>query len=160
MELLQVLAAKRNLARRVIQDLMENYQKLNDDQRLEKSSTILDEVNSYLQIEQNLFFPYIHKTGEHEDLIARMLALHERIEEVSEHAIMMHVDEPHGEYYYQVVNLGSLLDLAQRNDEEILFPWVEAYLTEDEQYYIASHMKNEMMHESLPAPVDDYRSSR
>jgi hypothetical protein len=151
MEVLNVLAAKRNLARRVLTDLVDNYKVLEDDERLEKSNTILDEVNSYLQIEENLFFPYIHKTGEHEDLLARIKAVHERIEEVAEHAIMMHVDEPSGEYYHRLVNLIELLDLAKRADEEILFPWAEAYLKEEEQYYIASHMKNQMIQESLPS---------
>lgn len=151
MEVLDVLAAKRNLARRVLKDLIDNYKVLEDDERLEKSNTILDEVNSYLQIEENLFFPYIRKTGEHDDLIERIKAGHERIEEVSEHAIMMHVDEPSGEYYHQLMRLGDLLDIAKRTDEEVLFPWARAYLTEEEQYYIASHMKNEMVQESLPS---------
>lgn len=151
MEVLEVLAAKRNLARRVLTDLVTNYKVLNDDRRLEKSNTILDGLNSYLQIEENLFFPFMHRTGEHEDLVLKIKAVHERIEEVAEHAIMMHVDEPSGEYYHRLVDLVELLDLAKRTDDEVLFPWAEAYLTEEDQYYIARNLKNQMVQESLPS---------
>jgi len=151
MDILDVLAAKRNLARRVVKDLVEHYKTLDDTERLEKSNTILDEVNSYLQIEENQFFPFIRKTGEHEDLIRRIKDVHTRLEEVSEHAIMMHVDEPSGEYFHCMVKIGELLELAKRADDEILFPWAMAYLSEEDQYQIATHLKNEMVQESLPS---------
>jgi hypothetical protein len=151
MEVINVVAGKRDLAQMVLQDLITNYKRLDDTQRLEKANTILDAVNSYLQIEENLFFPFMRKTGEHEDLIQRLKATHDRIDEVAEHAIMMHVDEPSGEFFHAVSNLQGLLDIAKRNDEEILVPWSHTYLTEEDQYYIATHLKNQMTQESLPS---------
>jgi len=151
MEVLDVVAGKRNLARMVLKDLITHYKQLDDTVRLEKANTILDSVNSYLQIEENLFFPFMKKTGEHDDLVIRIKDVHDRIDEVAEHAIMMHVDEPSGEFFHAVSNLAGLLDMAQRNDEDILFPWCNAYLTEEDQYYIATHLKNQMTQESLPS---------
>jgi len=149
MEVLDVVVGKRDLALMVLKDLTSHYKQLDDTKRLEKANTILDAVNSYLQIEENLFFPYMRRTGEHEDLIARIKHVLDRIDEGAERAIMIHVDEPSGEFYHAVMNLADLLALAKRNDEEILFPWAEAYLTEEEQYYIATHLKNQMVQESL-----------
>jgi DUF438 domain-containing protein len=151
MEVLNVVAGKRDLARMVLQDLISNYKRLDDTQRLEKANTILDGVNSYLQIEENLFFPFMRKSGEYEDLIQRLKVVHDQIDEAAEHAIMMHVDEPSGEFYHAVANLAKLLDVAKRNDEEILVPWSETYLSEEDQYFIATHLKNQMVQESLPS---------
>jgi hypothetical protein len=151
MEVLEIIAAKRNLARRVQQDLVDNFRKMEDAQRLEKSNTILDEVNSYLQIEENLIFPFIRRQGRQEDLIERVRLIHQEIETLTEHAIMMHVDEPSGEYWKDMIALGELLDRAKQADEDILFPWAKAYLSDEDQYYIATHLKEQMTHESLPS---------
>ena len=151
MEVLDIIAAKRNLARRVQQDLVNNFKSLEDAERLEKSNLILDEVNSYLQIKENLLFPFIERQNKYEDMIARICAVHSDIEALTEHAIMMHVDEPSGEYWKDMIKLGDLLDRAQKTDEELLFPWAKAHLSDEDQYYIATHLKEQMTHESLPS---------
>jgi hypothetical protein len=151
MEILNVIAAKLNLAERVLEDLTANYRHLDDATRLEKANTILDEINSYLQIEENLLFPFMQRNGEYDDLLAKARAVHEQIEDLTEYAIMMHVDEPSGEFWKNMVKLKDLIVLARRADEEMIFPWAKVYLSERDQYYIATNMKNQMTHESLPS---------
>jgi hypothetical protein len=151
MEILQVISAKLHLARRVVQDLTDNFKRLEDAERLEKSNTILDEVNSYLQIEENLIIPLMRRKGNYDDLIERIQTVHAEIDKLTEHAIMMHVDEPSGEYWKDMARLADLLDLADRTDHEVLFPWARVYLTEEDQYHIATNMKNQMVEESLPS---------
>lgn len=156
MEVLDVLVDKRDLARLVLEDLISHYMQLDDTVRLEKANTILDSVNSYLQVEENLFFPFMQRTGEHDDLIARIKSVHDKIDEVAEHAIMMHVDEPSGEFYHELVNLVKLLELAKRNDEEVLFPWCQVYLTDADRYFIMTHLKNQMVQESSSSGLTTY----
>jgi hypothetical protein len=151
MEILDVIAAKRNLAQRVLQDLLQNYKNMDDTQRLEKANTILDEINSYLQIEENLLFPFIQKGEQSNHLLEKMLHAHGQIEYVMEHTIMMHVDEPSGEFWQGMARLSDLIYQARQADEETVFPWCEAHLSEADQYYIAINMKNQMTHESLPS---------
>lgn len=151
MEILDVISAKLNLARRVAKDLVDNYKAMEDAERLEKANTILDQVNSYLQIEENLIFPFIRRQGECDDLMQRARDVHAEIEKLTEHAIMMHVDEPSGEFFNDMRRLVDLLDLAEKTDRQTVFPWAEAYLTPDDQVYIATKMKNQMAHESLPS---------
>lgn len=151
MEIIDLLHSKLNLARRVLQELIQDYTKLDDTQRLEKSNTILDEVNSYLQIKGNLIFPFIRKKGIHDDLIQRSHAVDKEINQITEMSIMMHVDEPSGEYYHNMVTLLNLLDRVARVDGESIAPWMREYLTEEDLYYIATHLKNQMTHESLPS---------
>lgn len=150
MEILAVVQAKRNLAEQVLRDLIANYKALNDTVRLEKSNTIQDEINSYLQIEENLFFSYVRKAGD-EAILPPIKAVHDEIEMISEHSIMMHVDEPSGEYYQDMLRLIEAIEKAKRNDDEILFPWAEKNLSEADQYEIATQFKNQMVHESLPS---------
>ncbi len=151
MEIINFLHSKINSARRVLRELTQDYMKLDDNQRLEKSNTIMDEVNSYLQIKENLIFPYIRKTGRHNDLIERSLAVDNEIDRITELSIMMHVDEPSGEYYHNMVLLLKLLDRAEHTDSESIFPWMKEYLSEDDQHYIHTHLNNQMTHASLPS---------
>lgn len=151
MEIISLLHSKLNLARRVLRELTQDYMKLDDTQRLEKSNTIMDEINSYLQIKGNLIFPFMRKKGLHDDLIHRSFQVDQEIERIIELSIMMHVDEPSGEYYHNMVNLVHLLDQAERTDSEAVYPWMKEYLTEEDQHYIATHLKNQMVHESLPS---------
>lgn len=151
MEILDVISAKLNLAQRVARELVDNYKMMEDAERLEKANTILDQVNSYLQIEGNLIFPFIRKNGECDDLLERARNVHQEIETLTEHAIMMHVDEPSGEFYNDMRRLIDLLDVARKTDQQAIFPWANAYLSEEDQLYVASKMKNQMTHESLPS---------
>lgn len=151
MEIISLLHSKLNLARRVLKELTQDYMKLDDTQRLDKSNTIMDEINSYLQIKENLVFPFIRKKGLHDDLIDRSVQLDQEIERLIELSIMMHVDEPSGEYYHNMVNLLHLLTHLERVDSESIFPWMKEYLSEEDQHYIATHLKNQMVHESLPS---------
>lgn len=151
MEVLDVVSAKLHLAQRVLKDLVDNFKKLEDAERLEKSNTILDEVNSYLQIEENLFIPFMRQKGNFDDLIERIQVVHEELDNLTEHAIMMHVDEPSGEYWKDMARLANVLDRADRMDQEVLFPWARVYLTEEDQYHIATNLKNQMVEESLPS---------
>ena len=151
MEVLDLIAAKRNLARRVLDEFITGYMAIDDTERLEKSNTILDEVNSYLQIEGNLIFPFIRKRGGYDEVIDRARAVHSKIEDVTEHAIMMHVDEPSGEYFNDMARLAEYLDQAKKVDEETIFPWARKYLSDADQLLIAKHLKEQMAHESLPS---------
>lgn len=151
MEIISLLHSKLNLARRVLRELTQDYMKLDDTQRLDKSNTIMDEINSYLQIKGNLIFPFIRKRGIHDDLVHRSTLLDQEIKHIVELSIMMHVDEPSGEYYHNMVSLLHLLDHVERVDSENIFPWMKEYLTEDDQHYISTHLKNQMVHESLPS---------
>jgi hypothetical protein len=150
MEVLELIHAKLALAHRVLKDLIAHYEGMEDATRVEKSNTILDELNSYLQIEENLLFPFIRRTGEHEDLIERAKTVHQQIDYVTEHMVMMHVDEPGGDFYNRLLTLDNLLAEAERIDREVLFPWAKAYLSEADQDYIANHLKDQMTHESIP----------
>lgn len=149
MEITSVLNSKLDFAKRVLSELIQDYSRLDDTQRMEKSNTIMDEINSYLQIKENLLFPFIHEKGLHEDLIDRSAAVDRDIERIMELSIMMHVDEPSGEYYHNMVTLRDLLEKAKRTDAESVFAWLREYLSEDDQHYIASHLKNQMRHESV-----------
>jgi len=151
MEILEVIHGKLNLARRVLHELIDNYKHLEDTPRLEKTTTIMDAINSYLQLEENLIFPYIRKTGEHDDLIDRAKSVHEQIENIIEHTINIHVDEPSGEYYDNLVRLLTLLEQAAKVDEDAIIPWARVYLSSTDQEYIARHLKEQMTHESLPS---------
>ena len=151
MEVLDIIAAKRNLARRVLRDLIDNYKKLDDNQRLEKSNTIMDELDSYLQIVGNLFLPFMKKSGEFDDLVAKIDVIHVKLDNMAEQAIMMQVDEPSGEYFKAMVRLSDILDEGARVDEQVLFPWARTYLSEEDQYFIAKNLKTQMVQESLPA---------
>jgi hypothetical protein len=151
MEVLELMHAKLSMARRVLKDFIRHYEGMEDAPRLEKSNLIMDEVNSYLKIEENLVFPFIRRTGRHQDIIDRVRAVHEQIEYVTEHAIMIHVDEPGGEYYNFMVQLDNLLDLAAKLDEELVYPWARVHLSNEDQLYIATHLKGQMTHESLPS---------
>ncbi len=149
MEITSVLISKLDFAHRVLSELIRDYSKLDDTQRMEKANTIMDEIYSYLQIKENLLFPFIQETGLHNDLIARSAAVDQDIDRVIELSIMMHVDEPSGEFYHNMVTLRDLLEKARRVDGESIFAWIREYLGEEEQYYIASHLKNQMTHESI-----------
>lgn len=151
MEINNLLLAKLKLARRILRELIQDYMQLNDTQRMEKSNAIMDEVNSYLQIKENLLFPFMRKKGLHDDLIARSAQVDKEINKITELSIMMHVDEPSGEYYHNMVTLLGLLDQVERVDSESIFSWVQQYLDEEDQHYIATHLKNQMTHESLPS---------
>jgi hypothetical protein len=152
MEILELLHAKLNIARRVLAGLVANYESLDDNERLDQSNTVMDQVNSYIQIQQNLIFPVIRRTGEHDDIITRTKQVHDRIETLTEHAIMMHVDEPGYEYYDDLARLMGVLDLAEKTDHEVLFPWANAYLTDEDQYQMVGRVKEQTRHESLPEP--------
>jgi hypothetical protein len=151
MEINNLLRAKLKLAQRILRELIHNYRELNDTQRMEKSNAIMDEVNSYLQIKENLLFPFMRKKGLHDDLIARSALVDTEINKLTEFSIMMHVDEPSGEYYRNMVTLLGLLDQVERVDSESVFSWVKQYLDEEDQYYIATHLKKQMTHESMPS---------
>lgn len=151
MDITSVLNAKLDFARWVLNELIQDYSKLDDTQRLEKSNTILDEVTSYLQIKENLLFPFIQKKGLYDDLITHSAAVDQDIDRIIELSIMMHVDEPSGEYYHNMVILRDLLERVQRVDERSVFAWIREYLTDEERHYVISHLKNQMTHESLPS---------
>ena len=151
MEIANLLHTKLNLARRVLRELIHDYMKLDDTQRMEKSNTILDEVNSYLQIKENLIFPFIREKGLHEDLVQRSSQIDREIDRITEMSIMIHVDEPSGEYYHNMVTLLDLLDKVERVDSESILSWMREYLTDDDRHYIATHLKNQMTQESLPS---------
>lgn len=151
MQVLHVLHGKINLARLVLRELINEYQRLDDTQRLEKSNTIMDEVNSYLQIKENLIFPFIRHKGNYDDLIQHSAAIDAEVERISELSIMMHVDEPSGEYYHNMVLLLGLLDKLERVDSESIFQWLKEYMAPEEEHYILTHLKNQMIQESLPS---------
>ena len=150
-EVMELLRAKLSIARRVLADLVQHYQQLDDDQRLEKSNIVLDQVNSYLQIERNLIFPMMEKTGSYQHVMDRTCDIHGRIEGIIERATMMHVDEPSFEYYDDMAGLLGLLDALADNDNRGIFAWANAHLTEEDSYYLITHLKDETAHESLPA---------
>jgi hypothetical protein len=148
MEILELLHAKLNIARRVLTDLVGNYRILNDDQRLEKSSIVMDNINSYLQIQENLVFPVIARSGMYDDMLFKGREVHERIEYVLEHAIQVHVDEPGFEYYDFLNQLLGLLDLAERTDRETIFVWAETYLSKEDEYHMIAHLREQTAHET------------
>lgn len=151
MEALDLLHAKLNVARRVLKNFIDNYQGMEDSERSDQARTVLDEVTSYLQIKENLIFPYIRREGEHSDLLERNRAVDEQIEYIIEHAIHMHVDEAGGEFYNRLVQLDNVLDLAIKTDQDTILPWAKVHLSDKDQLYIATHLKSQMVHESLPS---------
>lgn len=151
MDILEFMESKLDRARRTLAKFIAEYDRMEDSDRMGRSTAILDEVNSYLQIEENLLFPFIRKTGKHEDLIARSRETHSEINDIIEHTIHMHVDEAGGEFYDNLVRLSRALDNAHRVDQEAILPWAKVYLKEEDHEYIASHLKEQMVHESLPS---------
>lgn len=150
-EVIELLRVKLGIARRVLADLVGNYQRLNDDQRMEKSNIVLDQVNSYMQIEQNLLFPLMARTGDYRNVMERTRDIHDRIDSIVEKATMMHVDEPSFEYYDDMARLLGLLDALAENDNRGIFPWANAHLTDEDSYTLITRLKDETAHESLPA---------
>lgn len=149
MEVLELLHAKLGIARRILRELVANYDNLSDNARQSASIEVLDDVNSYLQVKENLIFPYMAKNGEATDLMARSRAVDEQLEDITEHAIHMHVDET--DYYERLVTLLDLMDLAERTDQETIFPWARQYLNERDQLFIATHLKGQIV-ESIVEP--------
>lgn len=152
MQILDFVSDKLNFAMSVLDDLIANYDGMEDAERMEKSNTIFDNLRSYLRIEENLLMPCLERRkNEYTDLLEPIHLVHERINYVLEHAIMIHVDEPNHEYYNRMVQLRKLMEDARRNDQERLFPWLNQYLSESERNDIARQFNTQMNQESLPS---------
>lgn len=152
MEILEVIRTKMDMAQHVLRDLIKTYPYIDDTARIEKANLAFDNVQSYLQIEQNLLFPYIRKTGEHDDILDRAQAIQDRIDELLEKAVMVHVDEPDNQFYYSLDALLGLMEQAERVDNEAIFPWARVYLTEADHYTLITRVKDETLHETV-APM-------
>lgn len=148
MDAVEFMHVKLKRGRHELNDLVEQYGQLRPMARLKKSNAAFDEIYSYLQIFQNLILPYIEQTGRHEDMLARMCDVQNRLDQLLERAVMMHVDEHGGEYYNDMVRLLALVDQALDIDERLILPWSQAYLTPADHQAIASRLKSQMTHES------------
>ncbi len=151
MKVQDILSTKLGQARRTLNELVQGYDGMDDTERLEKSNTILDEVNGYLKIQQNLVFPYIEKTGRYLDLMMRACDVYDEIDAIVGSVVMIHVDEPERRYYNCMVYLAQLLERAERVDREAIFPWMDTYLTDEEQEYIVRNVRTQMTHASISA---------
>ena len=155
MQILEFLNAKLNYASQLLDELILQYDALNDDGRLAKSNIILDNLRSYRRIKYNLLMPYLHaKRDLYEDIIAGDQEIHEMFEFIDEHAIQIHVDEPNHEYYDRMVQLREIVQRADRYDKTRLYPWFEQYLTEEDQQAITSQLDKQMNDETLVSPAD------
>lgn len=152
MDISDVIQTKLNYARRVLQELIDHYGRLDDTERMAKSNIFLDELNSYLQIKENMIFPLMQRSGEYDDLVARACAVHSEIDELkNERLVMIHVDEPDCSYYDILIRLAGLLEQSDKVDREAIYPWMRVYLSDEEKEYIMTHLKNQMVHESFPS---------
>lgn len=151
MQVLDFLHGKLARARKVLRELIDHYEGMENSERMGKSTTIMDAINSYLQIKENLILPYMINAGQYRDLVEKVCAVHGDIENITERSIMIHVDEHGGDFYNNMVRLDALLAEAERTDKEILFPWCEVHLKEEDQRYIAEHLADQMTQESLPS---------
>lgn len=150
MEILEIIQAKRSTAMRYLRDLLDNYGRLDDSDRMDKANMALDNISSYLQIQQNLLFPFIEKTGEHDDIMARSCEVQNRIDEVLEKAVMVHVDEPGNVFYHDMNVLFHLLEQAEQIDRDAIFPWARVYLTKQDDMTLLNQLRVETAHESQP----------
>lgn len=151
-EVLEFLKTKLTVARRELASLVQNYQQLNDDDRLAKSNLIFDHLNSYIQIEGNFLFPLLEKAEGQQGVIERTRDLHDRIKEIAEKAIMLHVDEPGFEYYDEMNRLLGLVDALTQNDNESIFSWAEQNLSEQDSVAMMKRLRDQTVQESsMPA---------
>jgi hypothetical protein len=148
MEVLDIISSKLDVAQRVLRDLVSNYYSMDDTARIERANIVLDNVNSYLQIEQNILLPYIEGSEEHVDIFARVCEVQNKIDNLLEKAVMVHVDEPDHQFYYSMEALQKLLSQAEQADREALFPWVRTYLTDADQPRMLDHLKAQTAHET------------
>jgi hypothetical protein len=147
-EVLEFLKTKLTVARRELASLVQNYQQLNDDERLAKSNLIFDHLNSYIQIEGNFLFPLLEKAEGQQRVIEQTRDLHERIKDIAEKAIMLHVDEPGFEYYDEMNRLLGLVDALTQNDNESIFLWAEQNLCEQDSVAMMKRLRDQTVQES------------
>ncbi|HEY9745246.1 MAG TPA: hypothetical protein V6C99_03400 [Oculatellaceae cyanobacterium] len=152
MEVLEIISSKMEMAQHFLDDLLSNYDRLDDTARIDRANVVFDNITSYLQIEQNLLFPYIRKTGEHDDILEQALAVHDRIDEEMEKSVMVHVDEPDHQFYHGLDTIRGLLERAKRIDQEMIFPWARVYLSEEDHYALLNPLKEQTAHETV-APL-------
>ena len=154
MEAIRALQSKARDALEVLNELTHAYGGMDDTLRIEKSNFILDDINSYLQIKGNLLLPSVRRAnvqGETEALLQEAEAVDSAIKNLIEHILQLHVDEPGGEYYNDLLRLSKLVAQASQADETRLLPWLEAHLNATEQARLDKHLKAQMTHESLPS---------
>jgi hypothetical protein len=149
MEILEIISSKLETAQYFLDDLLKNYERLEDTPRIEKANIIFENITSYLQIEQNLLFPFIKASREHDDILDRAQAIHDRIDEEMEKTVMVHVDEPDHQFYHGLGALARLLDEAKRVDHEAIFPWSRVYLSETDHISLLNHLKEQTAHETV-----------
>jgi hypothetical protein len=148
MQVLDIISSKLDIAQRVLRDLVSNYYSMDDTARIERANLVLDNVNSYLQIEQNILLPYIEGAEGNADILARLCEVQNRIDALLEKAVMVHVDEPDHQFYYSMEALQDLLRQAEQVDREVLFPWVRTYLVDADQPRMLDHLKEQTAHET------------
>jgi hypothetical protein len=149
MEIIEIISSKLETAQHFLDDLLKNYDRLEDTPRIEKANIIFENISSYLQIEQNLLFPFIKASKEHDDILARACVIQNRIDEELEKTVMVHVDEPDGQFYHGLQALSRLLDEAKRVDHEAIYPWSRVYLSETDHFSMLNHLKEETAHETV-----------
>lgn len=149
MQVLDVINSKMEIAQRFLRDLVVNYDQLDDTARIERANIGLGNVQSYLQIEQNLLFPLIERTGEDTDILARACRIQNQMDDVLERSVMVHVDEPDHEFYHGMERLLNLLEQAAEVDREFIFPWAKEHLTEEEQFSMLTNLQEQTAQETL-----------
>ncbi len=151
MEVIDFVKSKLNFAILVLDDFIIRYGEMGDDERLEKSDTIFDNVRTYLRVEENMLLPALRRQETlYQDIIEEVHLVHEQINYVLEHTIMIHVDEPQHEYYNRMVQLRALLGKATELDHTRLFPWLDQYLDATERSQMGSKLDVQTTHESMP----------
>lgn len=149
MEILEIISSKLETAQHFLDDLLKNYERLDDTPRIEKANIIFENISSYLQIEQNLLLPYIEATGEHNDILARACAVQNRLDDELEKVVMVHVDEPDRQFYHGLHTIAHLLEAAKQVDHEAIFPWAHMYLSEVDHFTLLNHIKEQTAHETV-----------
>ncbi|MGE0201241.1 MAG: hypothetical protein AB7P76_09755 [Candidatus Melainabacteria bacterium] len=112
--------------------LIQGYRTMNDDQRLSESTVIFDALKHFLRefrtlqdlkaVEQN---GLAHRLVDYREAHDTLLATYQK-------AVMMHVDEPHGEYLVSMQRLQQYLAPFLQTEYRAVIAGIESGLDEDQ----------------------------
>jgi hypothetical protein len=151
MEVFGFLKEKMDFAITELRHMIQNYDRLEDTDLMDQSSVIFDNIRSCMKIDANLLYPRVQYDPEFADELALSHRLHEDINYILDHSIMIHVDEPFDEYLNRMRSLLHLMEKYRQHDFDTLFPYIDRRLDDEERREIESHLVTQMQHESVPA---------
>ncbi len=147
-DIINLVQSKINGAQDMLDDLIHNYADVPDTKRLDTTNLVMNQVHSYIHIVANLLLPRVDANGRNGDIVARNRTIIDDIEQLSEHMLMMHVDEPDNEFFNDLKKLADRLARAKRTVVDTIVPWAESNLTEEESQALMTQVGDQMSHET------------